>query len=123
MPDKAFIEVSWEQCPLCGYWNLLVVKLRITGAASCYTPECQYWSTGGEGIQDKLKSIGVNTYQCGLCDVVGDAGPNGEPPPGWELSEQDTLEPELPRYWMCNRCQREADTDGSSVEGEETEEE
>jgi hypothetical protein len=51
-------------------------------------------------------------YQCGLCEVVADSGPKGEPPPGWELSEPDPIDKTIPRYWMCCRCQKDADEGG-----------
>lgn len=46
-------QLYWEQCPLCGHWMLLVAKLRFTHIKSCYTPECPYWETGGEGLEQR----------------------------------------------------------------------
>lgn len=45
-------DLHWEQCPRCGHWMVLVVKLRFTGVKSCYTPGCTYWEMGGEGLDD-----------------------------------------------------------------------
>lgn len=61
MPKKT---IYWEQCPSCGHWMLLVVKLRFVYIKSCYAPGCTYWEMGGTE-EEYLPEIPGVSYQKG----------------------------------------------------------
>jgi hypothetical protein len=54
---------SWEQCPRCGHWDLLVFRGKKTAIMDCY--HCAFWNFGPKDMEVSKRhaDIGVWTKQ------------------------------------------------------------
>jgi hypothetical protein len=50
----ADLHSNWEQCPICGQWDMLVFRGRQVAAMDCFN--CRYWKLGPDDMKpDEFK--------------------------------------------------------------------